>query len=163
MPQLSQLAQVYLSQFLWLAIALGFIFFVIARGMVPKIQATVETREQTIASDLEAAQLARVAADETEEAWRAGMDTARAEAAKIAQDAKQASARDSEAKAHAASEKINRKLEAAQAKLRGAVDSARAEIEAVAAEATREMVEKLTGARVDAKQAAAAVEAELHG
>ncbi|HLO20398.1 MAG TPA: ATPase, partial [Sphingomicrobium sp.] len=41
MPQLSQLSEVYLSQLLWLAIALAFIFFVIARGMVPKIQATV--------------------------------------------------------------------------------------------------------------------------
>ena len=39
MPQLSQLSEVYLSQFLWLAIALASIFFVVARGMVPKIQA----------------------------------------------------------------------------------------------------------------------------
>ena len=90
MPQLSQLSEVYLSQFLWLAIALGFIFFVIARGMVPKIQATVEAREQQIAGDLEAAQKARAAADETEAAWRARMDAARAEAARIAQEAKQA-------------------------------------------------------------------------
>ena len=63
MPQLSQLSEVYLSQLLWLAIALGFIFFVIARGMVPKIQATVDAREQRIAGDLEAAQKARAAAD----------------------------------------------------------------------------------------------------
>ena len=65
MPQLSQLSEVYLSQFLWLAIALGFIFFVIARGMVPKIQATVEAREQRLAEDLERAQAARAAAEET--------------------------------------------------------------------------------------------------
>lgn len=85
MPQLSQLSQVYLSQFLWLAIALGFIFFVIARGMVPKIQATVEQREAKISSDLEAAQKARAAADETEAQWRARMDSARSEAARLAQ------------------------------------------------------------------------------
>ena len=66
MPQLSQLAQVYASQFLWLGIALAFIFFVIARGMVPKIQATVDAREQRIAKDLEAAQAARATADQTE-------------------------------------------------------------------------------------------------
>ena len=42
MPQLSQLGEVLLSQLFWLAIALGFIFFVIGRGMVPKIQATVD-------------------------------------------------------------------------------------------------------------------------
>jgi F-type H+-transporting ATPase subunit b len=163
MPQLSQLSQVYLSQLLWLAIALGFIFFVIARGMVPKIQATVESREKRIAADLEAAQQARVAADATEEAWRARMDAARAEAAKIASEAKQASALDTETKARAAAVKIARKADAAEAKLRAAVASARAEIEAVAAEASRELVEKLTGARIDPTQAAQAVKAEMHG
>ena len=163
MPQLSQLSQVYLSQLLWLAIALGFIFFVIARGMVPKIQATVESREKRIAADLEAAQQARVAADATEDAWRARMDAARAEAAKIASEAKQASALDTETKARAAADKIARKADAAEAKLRAAVASARAEIEAVAAEASRELVEKLTGARIDPTQAAQAVKAEMHG
>ena len=48
MPQLSQLSEVFLSQLFWLAVALGFIFFVIARGMVPKIHATVEERESKI-------------------------------------------------------------------------------------------------------------------
>src|SRR6266567_8027293 len=120
MPQLSQLSEVYLSQFLWLAVALGFIFFVIARGMVPKIQATVETRERTIASDLEAAQQARAAADETEAQWRERMDAARAEAARIAQEAKQASARDTEAKVKAAADKLAQKVDKAEARIREA-------------------------------------------
>ena len=162
MPQLSQLPEVLLSQLFWLAIALGFIFFVIARGMVPKIQATVDAREKKIANDLESAQAARAAADETEAAWRARMDAARAEAARIAQDAKQESGRDTEAKVKAAADKINLKAESAQAKIRQATDSARAEIEAVAADATREMVSRLTGINIDSKEAAAAVKAELN-
>ena len=162
MPQLSQLSEVYLSQFLWLAIALGFIFFVIARGMVPKIQATVDAREQRIAGDLEAAQKARAAADETEANWRARMDTARAEAARIAQEAKQASALDNEAQVKAAADKLNAKLEKAEARIRDAREAARSEIEAVASEAAREMVSRLTGKTVDAKQAAEAVRGELH-
>ena len=162
MPQLSQLSDVILSQLLWLAIGLGFIFFVIARGMVPKIQATVDAREQRIAGDLEAAQAARAAADQTEAQWRERMDAARADAARIAQDAKQASAGDTEAKVKAAADKVSRKAEASQAKIREAVLAARAEIEAVAAQATREMVERLTGIEVDSKEAAAAVKAQLH-
>ncbi|MFL6727061.1 MAG: ATPase [Sphingomicrobium sp.] len=162
MPQLSQLPLVLLSQLFWLAIALGFIFFVIARGMVPKIQATVDAREQKIASDLEAAQAARSAADETEAAWRARMDAARVEGARIAQEAKQASARDTEAKVSKAADKINLKVESAQAKIREALNSARVEIETVAAEATREMVNRLTGISVDANEAGAAVKAELN-
>ena len=162
MPQLSQLSEVYLSQFLWLAIALGFIFFVIARGMVPKIQATVDAREQRIAGDLEAAQKARAAADETEADWRARMDAARAEAARIAHEAKQASALDNEAQVKAAADKLNVKIEKAEARIRDAREAARSEIEAVASEAAREMVSRLTGKTVDAKQAAEAVRGELH-
>jgi len=162
MPQLSQLSEVYLSQFLWLAVALGFIFFVIARRMVPKIQATVDAREQRIAGDLEAAQKARAAADETEAAWRARMDSARADAAQVAQEAKAESARDTEARVKAAADKINLKVEAAQGRIRDALESARTEIESVAAEATQQMVQRLTGIAVDKKDAAAAVKAELH-
>ncbi|MGN6589410.1 MAG: F0F1 ATP synthase subunit B family protein [Sphingomicrobium sp.] len=163
MPQLSQLSEVYLSQFLWLAIALAFIFFVIARGMVPKIQATVDAREQRIAGDLEAAQAARAAADQTEAAWRERMDSARAEAARLSQEAKADSGRDTEAKVKAAADKLNLKIEAAEGKIRDALNAARAEIEAVAAEATQEMVQRLTGIEIERQDAAAAVKAELNG
>ena len=162
MPQLSQLSEVYLSQFFWLAVALGFIFFVIARGMLPKIQATVDAREGKIAGDLERAQAARAEAEKTEADWRERMDAARAEAARIAQEAKQASAKDTEAKVRKAADKLNLKVEAAEQKIRDAVKSARAEIEAVAAEATQEMVGRLTGIKVDKKQASDAVKAEMH-
>jgi F-type H+-transporting ATPase subunit b len=163
MPQLSQLAEVFPSQLLWLAIGLGFIFFVIARGMVPKIQATVDARESKIAGDLEAAQRARLAADETEAAWRTRMDAGRAEAARVAQEAKQKSARETEAKVEKAADKINLKVAAAEARIRDSLESARAEIEGVAAEVTKDLVAKLTGLRIPEKDAAQAVKAELNG
>jgi F-type H+-transporting ATPase subunit b len=162
MPQLSQLGEVLLSQLFWLAIALGFIFFVIARGMVPRIQATVDAREKKIADDLERAQAARAAADETEAQWRARMDAARAEAARIAQEAKQESGRKAEAKVKAAADKINVKVEAAETKIREALEFARAEIESVAVEAAQDMVARLTGLNVDKQAAAEAVKAELN-
>jgi F-type H+-transporting ATPase subunit b len=161
MPQLSQLPDVFLSQLLWLAIGLGFIFFVIARGMVPKIQATVEAREQRIASDLEAAQAARGAAEETEAAWRERIDAARAEAARLANEAKQDIARKTEIRVKAAADKVGLKVAAAEGRIRDALAAARTEIQAVAAEAAQDMVVRLTGVKVDAKQAAAAVKAEL--
>ena len=162
MPQLSQLSEVLLSQLFWLTIGLGFIFFVIARGMVPKIQATVDAREQKIAADLAAAQEARTTADETEEAWRARMDQARAEAAKVTQEAKQSSARQTEKLVQAAADKINAKVETSEKKIRDVVSSAQAEMEKVAADVTREMVAKLTGIAVDQKDAAAAVKARFN-
>jgi len=163
MPQLNQLPEIFWSQLFWLAVVFGIIFFAIGKGMVPKIQSTVDAREKQIAEDLEKAQAARLAADRTEEAWRERMDAARAEAAKIANEAKQASARDTEATVKAAADKLNVKLQASEKKLVEATQSARAEIEAVAAELTRDLVSRLTGLKIDPKEAAAAVKAEMHG
>jgi F-type H+-transporting ATPase subunit b len=162
MPQITQLPFIIFSQLFWLAIVFGFIFFVIGRGMLPKIQSTVDAREKKIAEDLERAQAARVKADETEAAWRARMDQARAEAARLSQDAKQESAKATEAKVKKATDRIAVKTDAANAKIRAALETARAEIEAVAAEATQDMVRRLAGIEVDCKQAADAVKAELN-
>src|SRR5919112_1091364 len=125
MPQIEQLPYIFFSQLFWLAVVFGIMFFVIARGMLPKIQGTVELRDAKIAEDLERAQAARAEAEQTEAKWRERMDAARGEAARLAQDAKQASARETEAKVHAASEQINLKVGSAEAKIREAVDSAR--------------------------------------
>jgi F-type H+-transporting ATPase subunit b len=162
MPQIDQLPVIFFSQLFWLTLVFGFIFFVIGKGMLPKIQSTVDMREKKIAEDLEGAQQARAAADETEAAYRARMDASRADAAKVTQEAKQASALETEAKVRKAADKINAKVEAAEQKIRDKVQAARAEIEAVAAEATQEMVARLTGIKVDKKDAADAVKAELN-
>src|SRR5215210_3231953 len=162
MPQITQLPFIIFSQLFWLAIVFGIIFFGIGRGMLPKIQSTVEARERRIAEDLERAQAARAEAEQTEAAWRERMDAARAEAARLAQEAKQASAKDTETKVRKAADKINLKVESAQAKVRDVVAAARAEIEAVAADATQQMVLRLTGITVDANAAKQAVKAELN-
>jgi F-type H+-transporting ATPase subunit b len=162
MPQITQLPLIFFSQLFWLLVVFAIIFFGIGRGMLPKIQGTVEDREKKIADDLERAQAARAGAEETEAAWRARMDAARAEAARLSQEAKQASARETEARVKDAADRINAKVESSEAQIREALSSARAEIESVAAEATRELVQRLTGIQVDQNEAAAAVKAEIH-
>jgi len=162
MPQITQLPLIFFSQLFWLLVVFGVIFFGIGRGMLPKIQGTVDAREKKIAEDLERAKAARAGADETEAAWRARMDAARAEAAQLSQEARQASAKDTEAKVKKAADKISLKAEAAEAKIRDAVTAARAEIEAVAAEAAQDMVQRLIGVTIDKKDAATAVKAELN-
>jgi len=162
MPQITQLSYVFASQLFWLAVVFGIIFFGIGRGMLPKIQSTVDEREKKIGEDLERAQAARAGAEETEAAWRARMDAARADAARIAHEAKAESAKATEAKVRKAADKIELKVEAAEQKIRDAVAAARAEIEAVAADATQDMVARLTGIKVAKTEAADAVKAELN-
>lgn len=163
MPQITQLSIIFASQLFWLAVVFGILFFGVARTMVPKIQATVELREKTIAEDLASAQTARAAAEETEASYRLAMDASRAEAAALTHEARAASARETETKVHAAAEKIAAKVAKAEGQIRAAADAARAEIEKVTVEATQEIVAKLTGIKIGHEEAATAVKAELHG
>jgi F-type H+-transporting ATPase subunit b len=164
MPQINQLADVALSQFFWLLLVLGLIYFGIGRAMLPKIQSTVEMRDRRVADDLAAAQAARAAADETEAAYRARMEASRAEALKLAGEAKQAGARSTEEKVRAASAQNDARIAEAEGRIRASMEGAVGEIERVAAEAARDLAAKLAGVTVSEEEAAAAVRAELaHG
>ena len=55
MPQLDQIPEFFASQLFWLIITFGLIYLVIGRGMLPKISATVEARDDRISDDLAAA------------------------------------------------------------------------------------------------------------
>jgi F-type H+-transporting ATPase subunit b len=161
MPQISQLSEVFSSQLFWLAVVFGLIFFGIGRGMLPKIRSTVDARDQQVSVDLEKAKAARTGAEETEARWRARMDEARVEAARIAQEAKSESGRETEARIKAAVDEIDSRVEAARQRIRDAAAAARVELEAVAADAAQQMVEQLTGIKVERQDAAKAVEAQL--
>jgi F-type H+-transporting ATPase subunit b len=161
MPQLNQLALVAYSQFFWLLLVLAVIYFGIGKLMLPKIQSTVEMRDKRIADDLAFAEAARVAADETEAAYRVRMDESRAEALKVAAAAKASSAKATEERMHAANEANQAKVDAAEARIRKAAAAALAEIEDVAAGAARDMVSRLAGVNVSAAEAKQAVKAAM--
>lgn len=164
MPQINQLADAAYSQFFWLLLVLALLYFGIGRMMLPKIQSTVASRDKRIAGDLAAAQAARTAAEETEAAYRARIDESRSEALKVAQAAKASSAKATEERMRTANEEIGTRVGAAEERIRIAADSAMAEIENVAAEAAREMVERLAGVSVGGDEAARAVRTAMaHG
>ena len=159
MPQINQLADVAFSQFFWLLLVLGLIYFGIGRAMLPKIQSTVEARDRQIADDIAAAQAAREAADATEAAYRARLDESRAEALKISAAAKAESARATEQRMQAANAEAAARVDAAEARIRGAAEAALAELDSVAAAAARDMAQRLAGLTVSEQEAAAAVKA----
>jgi F-type H+-transporting ATPase subunit b len=161
MPQLNQLADVAYSQFFWLLLVLALIYFGIGHAMLPKIQSTVDARDQRIAGDLAAAQAAREAADSIEAAYRARIDESRGEALKVAAAAKAESALATEARMKTVDAEVGARLEAAQARIRAATDTALGEIEDVAAEAAQQMVSRLAGLDVSKAEAAQAAKAAL--
>ena len=164
MPQINQLLLVYQSQWFWLLVVLGLIYFVIGRGMAPKIEATVDARDKKIADDLAAAERARAAADQVEESLRLDLVGARADAQAVAAAAKAQSSKDAENRVSKANAAINETLAAADTTLAKARHNALASIESVATEAAQDIVAKLAGTKISAADAAKAVKAVLaHG
>ena len=161
MPQIDQIADVYASQLFWLVIFFGAIFVIVGLGMLPKIQATIDARDEKIASDLKAADEARTAADALEEVYRTGMDKGRVEASKLNSDAKAEAIRNTEKAIAKADKAIASKIDKATAKVADARSAARAEIEAVAADAAQAMIQRVAGLNVDSDAARAAVAKEL--
>ena len=163
MPQIVQLPQIFWSQLFWLLLVFGIIYFAIGRGMVPKIQSVVDDRDKKIADDLAAAQKARDDAEQVEAAYRERIEATRADAMKLAAEAKQDAAREVEKRLAAIDAEIGKRTEEAQARIRDAAEKARKELEPVAADAAGQLVAKLTGKAVDATDAQNTVKAVLNG
>jgi len=161
MPQLNQLAIVANSQFFWLLLVLGVIYFGIGKGMLPKIQSTVDLRAKKIEDDLAAAEAARTAADETEAAYRSRMDASRAEAGKLTGKAKDDSAKATEKKLAEADVAAGSKLAEAEARIAKARSTAIKEIEAAGADLARDITMKVAGIEVTKDNAASAVKAVM--
>ena len=161
MPQIAQIGEIYASQLFWLAIVFGAIFLIVGLGMVPKVQGTVDARDERVAADLQEAASARENADRLEADYREAMDRSRADAARLAAEAKAEGARATEARVAEADKASAARLEDASRRIAEARSSAQAEIEAVAADAAAAMVQRVAGLTVDETTARAAVQREL--
>lgn len=163
MPQIAQLGETYASQIFWILLIFGFVFFVIGRGMVPKVMETVSLRDRQIADDLAAAQAARDQADTEEDAWRKRENENRARAQAIVGEAKVEAAKSTEARLAEANAKVDARMSEAEARIASARDGAMAEIETVATEAANDIVMRLAGVNVDEATARSAVKEALNG
>lgn len=159
MPQINQLFLVYQSQWFWLLVVLAVIYFVIGRGMLPKVEKVVEDRNARIAADLAAAEKARHLADEAEERARKADDAARAAAQDVAAKAKAKAAQDAEKRLAKVDAEIAERASAAEASLANTRTAALANLEAVAAEAAQDIVAKVSGGTVTDAAARAATKA----
>lgn len=164
MPQIAQLAETYSSQIFWLLVIFGLVFFVIGRGMLPKVMDTVGMRDSQIADDLAAAQAAREQADEQEEAWRRRENENRANAQALVNEAKASARAEAEARLAEAQARLDTQLAEAEARIAASKAEAAAEIESVATEAAQDIVARLAGIEVTQPAAQDAVKkAMAHG
>ncbi|MEP9400673.1 ATPase [Sphingomonas sp. VNH70] len=163
MPQIEQLAATWGSQVFWLVLTFGIVFLVVGLGMVPKVQGTVDKRDQGIAADLAAADAARAQADATEAAWRTRENASREAAQKLLADARARGAAAAAERIAAANADVQARVAQAEADIAAQKSAAMDEIETVAVQATQAIVERVAGLHVSDQDAHGAVKAVLHG
>lgn len=163
MPQIEQLAATWGSQVFWLVLTFGIVFLVVGLGMVPKVQGTVDKRDQGIAADLAAADQAREQADATEAAWRARENASREAAQKLLADARAKGAVAAAERLAAANADVQARVAQAEADIAAQRGAAMAQVEQVAAEAAQAIVARVSGVQVSEQDAQGAVKAVLHG
>lgn len=161
MPQIDQIGTIYASQLFWLLVVFAAVYVVIGKGMLPKIEGTIHARNDKIAGDLAAAEKARGEAEAVDLAYHGEMDAAHQGAHAAVQAAKDSAVRDADVRLKAAQEAVNAKLQQAEAALSEARTKALGEIESVAADVARDIVERLSGATVAEDEALGAVRASL--
>lgn len=163
MPQIEQVYATYASQLFWLVVTFGLAFIIIGRGMVPKVQSTMDARDTQVADDLKAAEAARAKADADEEKWRADENAAREKARATLAAAKAEATKATEVKLAASDAEHAERIAVAESRIAQASAAANAEIETVAADAAKDIVARLSGANVTETEARGAVKALLHG
>lgn len=160
MPQLD--FSTFPNQIFWLIVAILAIYFILTRIALPRIAGVLAERKGTITNDIAAAEELKLRAVDAEKAYQKALAEARAEAQKIAGEARAAIKEDLDAATAKADAEISAKAAESSARIAEIRDSALASVEVVAKETAAEIVASL-GRPVDDSAVAAAVEAQIKG
>lgn len=158
LPQMN--VDTFPSQWFWLAVTFGLLMILFSKVVLPNLAGGIANRTAKIGGDLREAEAARKKAQDALTAYESALAQARAKAlAHADENRKKLTAEidklkaDADAKAQAASAAAESRIVAERAK-------AAAHVRASAAEAARDIVERLIGVSVSPDEAAKAVDAK---
>jgi F-type H+-transporting ATPase subunit b len=145
------------SQFFWLVITFGFLLVVMWRVAGPRINAAITNRRGVINGAIAEANQARSDAQGAQAGYESALATARARANAIAEDTRvKLNAQIAKAKAEADA-RAHDAMAAADARIASTRESAKAAVTMAARDAAIAIVERLTGDKVSAEDAARAM------
>lgn len=142
-------SETFASQLLWLALAFALLYWLMAKVALPRIGGILHERSQRLASDLDEAQRSKAEADAAGQAYETSLKEARANAERIAQEARSQLAAESERRRKILEGELNQKLAAAEATIAARRGEAMGNVRAIAAETATAIVERLVGQTPD--------------
>lgn len=163
MPQLD--TATYLPQLFWLVVSFVVMYLLMARIALPRIGEVLRTRRERVETDLQRAESLKAEAETALAAYQESLEGARTEAHRIAAEAVQTIAAETENRNDAMTARLAQEAAAAEARIVAAKDAALADLKSVASDVVGVMVPKLIGTEADAAAVAQAVDAatERHG
>ena len=155
--------ETFASQLLWLAITFGFLYWLAAKVIVPRLGTILEDRANKIGNDLDEAAAMKAQAEEAGQAYEKSLAEARAKSQAIAQETREKVNADSAARRKTVEADLAAKLAEAEAKIVATKTEAMSHVEAIAADAAGAIVSHLTGTAPSPADAAKAVKTALGG
>lgn len=143
------------SQILWLAITFGVFYLILQRVILPRIAGTLEVRRDRIAQDFDQAARMKDEAEEARAAHEQELATARAEAGRIAQEARDIAKAEAEAERRETEEALDQKLAEAEAHIASIKADAMKDVGRIAEDTAGALMEQLVGKASKAEIAAA--------
>ena len=105
------------TQIFWLVVCFAVLYFLMAKAVLPKIGATIESREHKIQADLDAAQKANDAARAAGVEQDKALAEARGQASGLIREASEAAAAQTSAKLHEVSDRLGAEIVAAEKRI----------------------------------------------
>lgn len=150
------------SQIFWTLLLFGLTYIVLSRFILPKLGSTIETRQSTLADDLDDAQRFSDEADRAQKALEIRMAEARSKARETADAARAKIDADLAAKTAKVDADINAKLAEAETRITDLRSAAMANVADIATDTVQAMTAKV-GVKTTATTAKSAVGSALKG
>lgn len=148
----------FVAQTLWLALAFGLLYYLMAKVALPRIEAILHDRARRLTSDLDEAQRMKTEADAAGAAYEKSLADARSKAKGIAQETKDALAAEADGRRKGLEADLHEKMAQAEATIRTGTQAAMTNVRAIAGETAAAIIERLTGQAPDAQVLEAALD-----
>ena len=147
------------SQILWLAITFGLFYLFLKKVIVPRIGGILEVRRDRIAQDIDQAARMKEDADAAIAAYEQELAEAKSNAHAIGQSARESAKTDADNERKKIEAELEAKLAEAEKRIAGIKSKAMAEVGSIAEDTAAEIVQQLTGSKVEKSAVASAVKA----
>ncbi len=149
----------YASQLFWLFVIFGVLLLLLAKVLLPRLGSILEDRSHRIADDLDTASRMQREAEAAELSYEQSLKDARAKAHNVAETTRASVNAEIEAEMETAELEFTKQMESAEAKIRKTREAALANVDAIAADTAKSLVEKLFAGKITLAAANKAVKA----